>query len=235
MRCEPCGAACRNILHGIAQRRAVAWRHTDPGRGLAEQHAHVSDVAGNQRLSHLQRVGEDDGHALDDRPGARGREHDGLDGPAERCDGDHAGAHAGEEGPTEYIWEALDLLKIDRLDHGNRALEDEVLVQKLVQMDMALTICPLSNLKLCVVKNLHVHPLKTILNKGLKATVNSDDPSYFGGYINDNFISIAKALNLEKSDLITLVKNSIDASFLESSQKSSLVRKLDQYIGKETH
>ena len=79
-----------------------------------------------------------------------------------------------------------------------------------------------------------MHPLKTILNKGLKATVNSDDPSYFGGYINDNFISIAKALNLGKSDLVTLVKNSIDASFLESSQKSFLVRKLDQYIEKET-
>ena len=139
-------------------------------------------------------------------------------------------AHAGEEGPPEYIWEAINLLKIDRLDHGNRALEDEVLVQKLVQMDMALTICPLSNLKLCVVKNLREHPLKTILNKGLKATVNSDDPSYFGGYMNDNFISITNALNLEKSDLVTLVRNSIDASFLEDLPKLSLMKKLDQYL-----
>ena len=139
-------------------------------------------------------------------------------------------AHAGEEGPPEYIWEAINLLKIDRLDHGNRVLEDEVLVQKLVQMDMALTICPLSNLKLCVVKNLREHPLKTILNKGLKATVNSDDPSYFGGYMNDNFISITNALNLEKSDLVTLVRNSIDASFLEDLPKLSLMKKLDQYL-----
>ena len=139
-------------------------------------------------------------------------------------------AHAGEEGPPEYIWEAINLLKIDRLDHGNRALEDEVLVQKLVQMDMTLTICPLSNLKLCVVKNLREHPLKTILNKGLKATVNSDDPSYFGGYMNDNFISITNALNLEKSDLVTLVRNSIDASFLEDLPKLSLMKKLDQYL-----
>ncbi len=142
-------------------------------------------------------------------------------------------AHAGEEGPPEYIWEAINLLKIDRLDHGNRALEDEVLVQKLVQMDMALTICPLSNLKLCVVKNLREHPLKTILSKGLKATVNSDDPSYFGGYMNDNFISITKALNLEKSDLVALVRNSIDACFLEDSSKSSLMEKLDQYVETE--
>jgi adenosine deaminase len=144
-------------------------------------------------------------------------------------------AHAGEEGPPEYIWEALNLLKIDRLDHGNRALEDEVLVQKLLDMEMALTICPLSNLKLCVVNSLHEHPLKTMLDKGLKATINSDDPSYFGGYINDNFISISKALDLEKSDLITLVRNSIDACFLKDLEKLSLMKKLDQYIAQTLH
>ena len=141
-------------------------------------------------------------------------------------------AHAGEEGPPEYIWEAINLLKIDRLDHGNRALEDEALIEKLVQMGMALTICPLSNLKLCVVNDLREHPLKYILKKGLKATVNSDDPSYFGGYMNDNFVSITKALNLNKSDLVTLVKNSIDASFLEESRKAVLESKLDQYLEK---
>ena len=141
-------------------------------------------------------------------------------------------AHAGEEGPPEYIWEAINLLKIDRLDHGNRALEDEALIEKLVQMGMALTICPLSNLKLCVVNDLREHPLKYILNKGLKATVNSDDPSYFGGYMNDNFVSITKALNLSKSDLVTLVKNSIDASFLEESRKAVLESKLDKYLEK---
>jgi len=140
-------------------------------------------------------------------------------------------AHAGEEGPPEYVWEALNLLKIDRLDHGNRALEDEALTQKLIETKMALTICPLSNLKLCVVNDLREHPLKIMLNKGLKATINSDDPSYFGGYMNDNFISITKALKLEKTDLVTLVRNSIDASFLEDHQRSSLMKKLDQYLG----
>lgn len=140
-------------------------------------------------------------------------------------------AHAGEEGPPEYVWEALNLLKIDRLDHGNRVLEDEALTQKLIETKMALTICPLSNLKLCVVNDLREHPLKIMLNKGLKATINSDDPSYFGGYMNDNFISITKALNLEKTDLVTLVRNSIDASFLEDHQRSSLMKKLDQYLG----
>ena len=140
-------------------------------------------------------------------------------------------AHAGEEGPPEYIWEALNILKIDRLDHGNRALEDEALVQKLVQMDIALTVCPLSNLKLCVVKNLREHPLKIMLNKGLRATVNSDDPSYFGGYMNDNLISITKELDLAKDDLVVLVQNSIDASFLGESQKSNLTKKLNQYAG----
>lgn len=144
-------------------------------------------------------------------------------------------AHAGEEGPPEYIWEAINLLKIDRLDHGNRALEDETLIKKLVKMDLALTICPLSNLKLCVVNDLREHPLKIMLKKGLKATVNSDDPSYFGGYINDNFISIARALNLSRSDLVSLVRNSIDASFLKKPQKAVLEKKLDQYLEEISH
>jgi len=141
-------------------------------------------------------------------------------------------AHAGEEGPPEYIWEALDILKIDRLDHGNRSLEDEKLITRLVNAQIALTVCPLSNLKLQVVKDLKKHPLKIMLNKGLKATVNSDDPAYFGGYMNDNFIAIAEALQLDKNDLYQLNKNAINASFVAEKQKKQMIQKLDDYFKK---
>ncbi len=138
-------------------------------------------------------------------------------------------AHAGEEGPPEYIWEALDLLKVHRLDHGNRSLEDDKLIERIVKEEMALTICPLSNLKLRVVKDLKDHPLKTMLNKGIKATVNSDDPAYFGGYINDNFIQTAEALNLTKDDIYTLAKNSFEASFTDDTRKSEMLKQLERF------
>ena len=139
-------------------------------------------------------------------------------------------AHAGEEGPPEYVWEALNLLQIDRLDHGNRSLEDEKLVEKLINRQTALTICPLSNLKLKVVDDLHKHPLKTMLNKGLKATVNSDDPAYFGGYMNDNFIAITRALDLNKKHLYQLGRNAIEAAFVPETEKQNMLRKLDDYF-----
>ncbi len=123
-------------------------------------------------------------------------------------------AHAGEEGPAQYIWNAIDILGIDRIDHGNRCLEDDNLVDYIVKKDLTLTVCPLSNLKLCVVDDLKNHPIKAMLDKGLKATVNSDDPAYFGGYVNDNFIAISEALNLSNEDVVTLVKNSFEGSFL---------------------
>ncbi len=141
-------------------------------------------------------------------------------------------AHAGEEGPAEYVWEALNLLQIDRLDHGNRSLEDEKLVKTLVDKQMALTVCPLSNLKLKVVKDLKEHPLKTMLNKGLKATVNSDDPAYFGGYMNDNFWEITQALNLTKDDLYRLTRNAFEASFANDDRKKEMIRQLDDYFNK---
>jgi adenosine deaminase len=138
-------------------------------------------------------------------------------------------AHAGEEGPPEYVWEALDLLKVNRLDHGNRSLEDPRLIARLVKEGMALTVCPLSNLKLCVVKDMRDHPLKKMLELGLKATVNSDDPAYFGGYMNDNFKAVARAVGLEKSHLLTLTRNSINASFLSEIEKNTLLQKVDAY------
>jgi len=123
-------------------------------------------------------------------------------------------AHAGEEGPPEYIRQALDVLHVDRIDHGNRALEDPGLVERLRINKVPLTLCPLSNLKLAVVDNLSNHPLRTMLQAGLIATVNSDDPAYFGGYINENYRAIASSLNLCAEEVITLAENSFTASFL---------------------
>jgi len=129
-------------------------------------------------------------------------------------------AHAGEEGPPDYVWEALDVLKVDRIDHGNRSLEDPRLVERLVKDGMTLTVCPLSNLKLCVVNDLARHPLKRMLDIGLKATVNSDDPAFFGGYAGDNFRAVAQALTLTRDDLVTLAVNSFAGSFLTDAEKA---------------
>lgn len=122
-------------------------------------------------------------------------------------------AHAGEEGPTEYIWEAINLLNVKRIDHGVRCTEDEKLVSYLVENKIPLTVCPLSNLKLCVVDHLKDHNLKEMLDMGLHVMVNSDDPAYFGGYLGENFYQCYKELNLSKEDLIKLCENSISASF----------------------
>ncbi len=138
-------------------------------------------------------------------------------------------AHAGEEGPAEYIWEALDLLKISRIDHGNNCLTDEVLVKKLVDEKIALTVCPLSNLELRVVDDLKDHPLKKMLNLGLKATVNSDDPAYFGGYMNANFLQIAEALDLTQEEIKTLVKNSFEYSFLSDDEKQKYLIQVENF------
>jgi adenosine deaminase len=139
-------------------------------------------------------------------------------------------AHAGEEGPPEYVWEALDVLGVDRIDHGNRALEDPALVKRLVAEGMTLTVCPLSNLKLCVVDDLAAHPLKTMLDLGLKATLNSDDPAYFGGYLGANWAQTATALSLGRDDLVTLAKNSFTGSFLPPEQVSRHLAELDAYV-----
>jgi adenosine deaminase len=140
-------------------------------------------------------------------------------------------AHAGEEGPPEYVWQALDQLQVDRIDHGNRALEDKELVARLVNDHVALTVCPLSNLRLRVVKNMKQHPLRKMLDVGLKATVNSDDPAYFGGYINENYKAVADALGLDRCHLVTVTRNGIEASFLDATAKAALQSKLDNYVG----
>ncbi|MBL4694456.1 adenosine deaminase [Candidatus Gracilibacteria bacterium] len=138
-------------------------------------------------------------------------------------------AHAGEEGPAEYVWEALNLLQVSRVDHGNRSLEDEKLVQELIDRQMPLTVCPLSNLKLKVVSDLKQHPLREMLEKGLLATINSDDPAYFGGYLNENYLAISEALSLSKKEITQLAKNSFTASFLDSETKQLMINKIEQY------
>lgn len=136
-------------------------------------------------------------------------------------------AHAGEEGPPDYVRQALDLLHIDRLDHGNRSLEDPALVERLARTGMTLTVCPLSNHKLCVVGDLGLHPIAEMLRLGLRATINSDDPAYFGGYVNDNYLAVAPLLS--QDDLITLAKNSFRGSFLEPAAIERHVAAVDAY------
>lgn len=138
-------------------------------------------------------------------------------------------AHAGEEGNADYIWEALDLLKIKRIDHGNNSLQDEALVQEIIKRDIALTVCPLSNTALQVVDSLKNHPLKKMLDLGLKVTINSDDPAYFGGQVNTNYIEIQKALDLTKEDLYVLARNSFEYSLLKNPEKEKLIAELDSY------
>jgi len=138
-------------------------------------------------------------------------------------------AHAGEEGPPEYVNEALSILQVDRIDHGNRGLEDDKVVKKLLEKNIALTVCPLSNLKLKVVKDLTKHPLKKMLAKGIFATINSDDPAYFGGYLNENYIAIQEALNLTQAEIIKLAENSFKASFLTNKKKKGMLTKVGNY------
>lgn len=139
-------------------------------------------------------------------------------------------AHAGEEGPPDYVHEALDLLQVDRLDHGNRSLEDPALVARLARSGMTLTVCPLSNVKLCNVASIDVHPIDRMLRLGLRATVNSDDPAYFGGYVGDNYRAIAHGRQLDRDDLVTLARNSFLGSFLPDDAVAAHLAKLDAYV-----
>jgi adenosine deaminase len=129
-------------------------------------------------------------------------------------------AHAGEEGPPEYVVEALDLLKVNRIDHGNRALEDTALVSRLAESGMPLTVCPQSNLRLAVISDMSEHPIREMLGHGLVASVNSDDPAYFGGYVNDNFESLVDAVDLSVGEIMQLVRNSFDSAFLQTDRKA---------------
>ena len=138
-------------------------------------------------------------------------------------------AHAGEEGPPSYIYEALDLLKVDRVDHGVRSIEDPALVTRLADTRVALTVCPLSNLKLCVFDDLTKHTLKALLDKGVAVTVNSDDPAYFGGYVNANYLATIDALKLTDVEVYTIIRNSFEAAFVTPAERDALIAKLDAH------
>ncbi len=136
-------------------------------------------------------------------------------------------AHAGEEGPPEYIWTALDVLKVERIDHGVQAIKDAALMQRLAKDRIALTVCPLSNLKLCVFPDLAQHNLRQLLDAGLAATVNSDDPAYFGGYMNANFTQTFAAVGMDAHHAYTLARNSFEASFIDDAGKSRYIDRLN--------
>ena len=148
-----------------------------------------------------------------------------------RAEGFLTVAHAGEEGPPEYVWEALDILRVARVDHGVRSLEDPQLVERLRRQRVPLTVCPLSNVKLHVVADLAHHPLRRMLDAGLVATVNSDDPAYFGGYVGANFEGVATALSLSDHELVTLAKNSFEASFIDDAKKRAHIEEIDRLVG----
>ena len=140
-------------------------------------------------------------------------------------------AHAGEEGPPEYVRDTLDLLKVDRIDHGNAAMQAPDLVARLAAGRVPLTVCPLSNYRLQGVIDMTKHPLRAMLDAGLMATVNSDDPAYFGGYVLDNFIAVRDALDLTRDEIVTLARNSIAASFLDDAGKAGWLAKIDTAAG----
>ena len=148
-----------------------------------------------------------------------------------RAAGFAATAHAGEEGPAEYVREALDLLQVTRIDHGNNALQDAELVAELARKRIPLTVCPLSNVKLRVVDDIRVHPLKQMLELGLFVTVNSDDPAYFGVYVNENYRAVAEALDLSREQLAQLARNSFTASMLDADSKAALLAQVDAVAG----
>jgi adenine deaminase len=143
----------------------------------------------------------------------------------------HTVAHAGEEGPAAYITSALDALRVERIDHGVRCLEDPALVARLVRDKVCLTVCPKSNVALKVVPRMEDHPLARMLDAGLRVTVNSDDPAYFGGYIHDNYVAVANALQLTEPELVTLARNAIDGSFAHPVRKEELRAELDIAAG----
>ena len=149
---------------------------------------------------------------------------------AARARGLHLVAHAGEEGPAAFVQDALDVLKVERIDHGIRAIDDPALVARLARDGTILTVCPLSNVRLCTVKNLREHPLRRLYEAGVKVTINSDDPAYFGGYLHENYIQTAEALNLTRAELADIAANSFRGAFLSDEEKAGYLAWLDDYV-----
>jgi adenosine deaminase len=152
-----------------------------------------------------------------------------------RAEGLRVVAHAGEEGPPEYIRQALDLLGSERIDHGVRCIKDPELVERLKNEQIPLTVCPLSNVRLRVFDTMADHDLKQLLDRGLRVTLNSDDPAYFGGYITENYLAAQEALNLDRDDIITLARNSFLAAFLALEEKTGYLEELDRFVTRFPH
>jgi adenosine deaminase len=150
-----------------------------------------------------------------------------------RADGLHVVAHAGEEGPPSYVWEALDVLGAERIDHGVRALEDPDLVRRLVDEDVPLTVCPLSNVALRVVDRLEDHVLGQLLDQGVTVTINSDDPAYFGGYVGDNYVRTQAALGLRRKQMVAIARDSLAVSFVDDAERRRLLDELEAYVTAE--
>ena len=143
-------------------------------------------------------------------------------------------AHAGEEGPPEYVWQALDLLKIQRIDHGVRAFEDPRLMARLADEQVPLTVCPLSNVRLRVYDNMTQHPILKMLEQGVKVTVNSDDPAYFGGYVGENFQALEESLGLGQEQAVRLARHSLEAAFVDDTERQAMLARLDGFLARET-
>lgn len=228
------GVAFETVLAGITRALDEAHSQMDISsrlimcflRHLSEEEAFEAFDCACQHKDHIYAVG------LDSSEKGRHPEIFKRVFKAARDEGFKAVAHAGEEGPAEYVRSALDDLGVSRVDHGNRAFEDPKLIERLAKQQTPLTMCPLSNLRLKGIENLSDHPIKKALNAGLLATVNSDDPSYFGGYVGDNYKAVAKAVELDAQDIITLVKNSFKASFVSDAQKQKLLDAVDAQVEK---
>jgi adenosine deaminase len=147
-----------------------------------------------------------------------------------RAEGLRSVAHAGEEGPPDYVWQALDLLHVERIDHGVRCVEDPRLVERLVGEHVPLTVCPLSNVRLRVVDSIAEHPVRRMLERGLCVTVNSDDPAYFGGYAGDNFTAVREGVGMTDDELVQVARNSFDASFLPADEKARHLAAIERAV-----
>lgn len=217
------GTVVRGIVGALAQSEITSRLIMCFLRDLSEYEAFETLANAEPHLEYIAGVGLDSSE-LGHPPGKFQAVFE-----AARARGLRLVAHAGEEGPPAYVREALDVLRIDRIDHGNRALEDPQLVARLRAMQIALTVCPLSNLKLGGVSDLRQHPLRTMLDLGLRATVNSDDPAYFGGYVLDNLLAMVEHLQLTDEQVVTLARNSFSGSFLSDGEIEAHLRSIDEF------
>jgi adenosine deaminase len=228
------GIAFETVLNGIE--RALQQGERDFGisyRLIMSFLRHLSEESAFEALAlaepHLDRI-----HAAGLDSGEKGHPPEKFERVFARCRelGLKITVHAGEEGPPDYVWQAIDRLRVDRVDHGTRAMEDFTLVRALVDRGYTLTVCPLSNLKLKVVGDMNQHPIASMLGAGLKATINSDDPAYFGGYVNDNFRALIDHQLIDRNQLFSLLANSFDGAWMADSARVGHRAKLDDLFAR---